>query len=67
MWFVEENEDTCCPHCGSKNIKSHEFHKKERIHAGSFNETPVYFNFSHHRLESRKFYNNFIKKDNTPN
>ena len=39
---------SCC-NCGSNNIHIHEYHSKI-IHGGSFNETPVYYNFQHRRF-----------------
>ena len=42
-------QDNHCPNCGSKKILIHEYHQKS-IHGGSFNETPVYYDFPHRRF-----------------
>jgi len=38
-----------CPNCGSNDTHIHENHQKS-IHGGSFNETPVYYDFLHRRF-----------------
>jgi transposase len=42
-------ENIICPNCGSHEIGCHENHSKT-IHGGSFNETPVYYDFLHRRF-----------------
>jgi len=40
----------CCPKCGNESTTVHQNHLKDKVHGGSFNETPVYFMLDHRRF-----------------
>ena len=54
-------ENNCCCNCGSYNISIHEYHQKI-IHGGTFNETPVYYNFLHRRFYCNDCHRTFMER-----